>query len=29
MSMAMPEIELCVIATGRRGGNFFSMAWRQ
>lgn len=29
MSMATPEDELCVVATGRRGCDFFSMVWRQ
>lgn len=29
MSMAMPEGGLCVVATGGRTGEFFSMVWRQ
>ena len=29
MSMAMPEDELCVVATGHRGCDFFSRVWRQ
>jgi hypothetical protein len=29
MNLAMPEDELCVVATGRRGIDVFSMVWRQ
>ncbi|AGN81893.1 hypothetical protein L483_12060 [Pseudomonas putida H8234] len=29
MSMAMPEDELCLVAAGCRGGEYFSMVWRQ